>query len=161
MPELTKISEVGLDLLSTTSRRTYAAHAAVVWCMDRRARRAREEFIRTSGYKLEDLIQVAGGIQGLVGDKPHPQRYLLRQLELAVEKHGAPEVALMAHVECAMFRAQLRTMQIRTSRKEKRFLAERLATGVKLVRDHLARMRFVGRVRGVLVCWDGQYEVAA
>ena len=152
MPRLTKISDIGLESLSADG--SYQASAAIVWCMDRRARRARENLLQMLNYKLEDLIQVAGGVQGIVGRKPHARNYLLRQIELALLKHGAREIVLMTHQDCAMFKDK-----IPIGRDEMKFLARKLVQGMMLVAKHLEPLPFVGPVRGVLVGHAGTFEV--
>lgn len=136
----------------------YHADGVVVWCLDRRCRKAFEACLGMVGWKTDDLVQIAGGAHDLALDRvAGSTEYVLGQIEVAVREHSASDVLIMVHHGCAMYRGR-----IEAGVDEAEFLAGQL----RIARIRVLRrlegegIGFSGSVRMVRVGFDGTHELS-
>jgi carbonic anhydrase len=145
-----RLTAVGIEPLGS-----YSADGTVIWCFDRRCKHARDITLELLGWKLEDLVVLAGGAHNLALNPPtEATSQLLEQIEISVREHYAKEMLVMVHQGCAMYRDK-----IKVGTDEKAYLAGELRIARSRILECLKRTNFAGSVRMVLVANDGTYEL--
>jgi len=82
----------------------YVADAAVLCCFDQRIRLVVNKFLRRRGIARPDMIVVAGGAKTLASPRNDFERgFILEQIRLSIELHGAKQIWLMSHSDCATY----------------------------------------------------------
>lgn len=82
----------------------YVADAAVLCCFDQRIRLAVNKFLPRRGILKPDMIVVAGGAKTLASPRTDFERdFILEQVRLAIQLHGAERILLMSHSDCATY----------------------------------------------------------
>jgi carbonic anhydrase len=82
----------------------YVADAAVLCCFDERIRLAVSKFLRRQGILHPDMIVVAGGAKTLASPRNDFERdFILEQIRLSTQLHGAKQVLLLSHSDCATY----------------------------------------------------------
>ncbi len=105
----------------------------LVHCLDPRFKEAHDLFKKS--YEIVDAISLAGGAKWLATPSSPGHEFVLGQIADVVKAHNVPEVALMVHENCAMYKGNLDGVQdeheflcaelINAKENVTRFLAER------------------------------------
>jgi len=87
-----------------SSKDHYTAEACIVWCFDDRFTGLLNEFAKSRGYGNYDLVKIAGGAKALASPESEPDRlFLLKQIRVSINLHGAKRVILMCHEDCGAY----------------------------------------------------------
>jgi carbonic anhydrase len=82
----------------------YLADAAVLCCFDQRIRLVTNKFLQRRQILKPDMIVVAGGAKTLASPRNDFERdFILEQVRLAIQLHGAKRIFLMSHSDCATY----------------------------------------------------------
>ncbi len=87
--------------------------AVVITCVDGRWYRHFQEFakVRLEAGLCTDFMAVPGGIEPmtLADDVPKDFNFFRRRLEALIEAHGTRRIVVIAHQDCAWYRARMET----------------------------------------------------
>ena len=82
----------------------YTCDAVVIWCFDARFETGFRKLLKRIGVVQADSIRIAGGAKSLVSPKYESNRlFLIDQLRIAMQLHGAKRVVLMVHSDCGAY----------------------------------------------------------
>ena len=82
----------------------YVADAAVLCCFDQRIRQTVNKFLQKQKILKPDMIVIAGGAKTLASPRNDFERdFILEQVRLAIQLHGAKKMLLMSHSDCATY----------------------------------------------------------
>lgn len=83
---------------------THTCRALVVCCMDFRLQTAVRDFLVSRGLLDQyDLTGELGAAKSLTDDIEEEGQYLLRKIDIALQKHKITEVIIIQHTDCAAF----------------------------------------------------------
>ncbi len=90
----------------------YKTNECLFWCFDARLTRFDEpekslflKFIKTFGFKMPDVIMVAGGAMGLRDSNSPAFQYLLDQALKSWKLHGTKTFHTVIHIDCGAYKA--------------------------------------------------------
>jgi len=82
----------------------YLADAAVLCCFDQRIRLVTNKFLQRRQILKPDMIVVAGGAKTLASPRNDFERdFILEQVRLSIQLHGANRILLISHSDCATY----------------------------------------------------------
>ena|SRR5947209_2173046 len=88
----------------SSPRELYICDAVVIWCFDARFEPGFRKLLKRIGVLQADSIRIAGGAKSLVSPKYESNRlFLIDQLHIAMQLHGAKRVVLMVHSDCGAY----------------------------------------------------------
>ena len=88
----------------SSPRELYTCDAVVIWCFDARFEPGFRKLLKRIGVFQADSIRIAGGAKSLVSPKYESNRlFLIDQLHIAMQLHGAKRVVLMVHADCGAY----------------------------------------------------------
>ena len=88
----------------SSPREMYTCDAVVIWCFDARFEPAFRKLLKRIQVFQADSIRMAGGAKSLVSPRFESNRqFLLDQIRIAMQLHGARRAVLMVHSDCGAY----------------------------------------------------------
>src|SRR5437763_1259979 len=82
----------------------YICDAVFIWCLDSNFEPGFRKMLKRIGVFQADSIRIAGGAKALVSPKYESNRlFVIDQLRIAMQLHGAKRVVLMVHSDCGAY----------------------------------------------------------
>jgi carbonic anhydrase len=124
----------------------------VVSCVDGRWYRHFQEFARIhlGAGPCTDFMAVPGGVEPmtLADDTPKDFNFFRRRLEALVDAHGTRRIIIIAHQDCAWYRAQLGAASADTMRSRQIADMRRATSWLRARFDGVAVQSYFARLSG-------------